>query len=663
MCGIAGYWSKHPIQFEEGRSLGLAMAHAMRHRGPDHQNVWVGTQDGVVLAHARLSVIDLSEAANQPLISEDGRYVLIYNGEIYNFQELREVLQGEGYCFKSASDTEVLLHACRHWGVKQAAKRLIGMFAFALWDAQDKCLTLARDPIGIKPLYYGEQSGVFLFSSTLSAITRHQAFVNRIAPDALAAYFRYSYVPSPHSIYQGIGKLPPGHVLTIDNRGHQTIDCYWNSLEVARAGLAEPYSGTDIEIIDAFEQLARDSVRRCLVSDVPLGAFLSGGIDSSLVVALMQAEGKGNAKTFTIGFSDARYDESGYARQVARHLGFDHTEIICSTRDAESLIPQLPDYYDEPFADSSQIPTLLLSKLTRQSVTVALSGDGGDELFAGYDRYYWMARLQRAVQLRPAALQRWLRQLADRVPRQVVFPALRSLPGGTRVIPLVDGWYHLLRMMSHAQDFKYLYHTTPMTVCAYRDTPLLRSEVEPISIFDDEVIRSEIPNLLRWMQYMDQQTYLPDDILQKVDRASMAYSLEARVPLLDHRLVEFSWRVPPRLQLQQGRGKIIMRRLLERFIPRHLIERPKRGFSIPLSDWLKGDLRAWAEALIESPAAREESLLLNEGVRATWRNFLTGQAEHTLPTVWNLLMYLQWRSKSVDQLSISPPLTHKFTRG
>lgn len=645
MCGIAGCWSKQPIQKEEGQRIGLAMAHAMRNRGPDYQNVWVGAQDGVVLAHARLSVIDLSEAANQPFISVNGRYVLIYNGEVYNFQDLRQELMREGYCFKTASDTEVVLHACHHWGVTQAAKRLIGMFAFALWDAQDKRLTLARDPIGIKPLYYGEHAGVFLFSSTLAAITRHPAFIDRIAPDALSAYFRYSYVPAPHSIYTGIGKLPPGHVLTIDRQGRQTMECYWDSLEIARAGLLNPYTGEDIDVIDAFEQLARDSVRRCLVSDVPLGAFLSGGIDSSLVAALMQAEGQGNTKTFTVGFADARYDESDYARQVAKHLGCDHTEIICSTQEAEALIPLLPDFYDEPFADSSQIPTLLLSKLTRQNVTVALSGDGGDELFAGYDRYYWMARLQKAVNLRPAMLQRWLHKLPERLPRQMVFSALQSIPNGTRLIPRLDGWYHLLRMMSHAWDYKYLYHTTPMTVCAYRDTALLRSEVEPTSILDDESIRDVTLNILQWMLYMDQQTYLPDDILQKVDRASMAFSLEARVPLLDHRLVEFAWRVPAHLKLQHGRGKIIMRELLARFIPRELIERPKRGFSIPLSEWLKGDLRAWAESLIESPAACEESLLLPEGVRATWRNFLTGQAEHTLTTVWNLLMYLQWRSR------------------
>jgi asparagine synthase (glutamine-hydrolysing) len=643
MCGIAGAWSKHPIDVGEGHRLGQAMAHAMKHRGPDCQNVWVDAQNGIVLAHARLSVIDLSEAANQPFVSEDGRYVLIYNGEIYNFQELRATLVDKGYIFKTSSDTEVILHSCGYWGVTEAAKRFIGMFAFAVWDRHTKSLKLVRDPIGIKPLYYGEQGGVFLFSSTLAAITRHPAFTDTISPKALAAFFRYSYVPAPHSIYSGIGKLLPGHVLTINQRGEQSLECYWNSLQVAREGLANPFADPDTEIINAFERLARDSVRRTLVSDVPIGAFLSGGIDSSLVAALMQEESNGNAKTFTVGFTDADYDESNYARKVAQHLGCEHNEIICSTQEAKDLIHQLPNFYDEPFADSSQLPTLLLSKLTRQSVTVALSGDGGDELFAGYDRYYWMDQLQKFSRMQPALLQRALRNLSEVFPRHLIFPALQSLPGGTRLIPRLDGWYHLARMMGNTKDFKYLYHTTPMTVCAYRDVAILRDESEPESILDDVSIQSGLHDILRWMQFVDQQTYLPEDILQKVDRASMAFSLEARVPLLDHRLVEFAWRTPAHLKMQKGRGKVIMRQVLERFIPKELIERPKRGFSIPLSKWLKTDLRPWAESLINSSAARDETLLISDGVQTTWNNFLTGQAEHTLSTVWNLLMYLQWR--------------------
>ncbi len=598
----------------------------------------------MVLAHARLSVIDLSDAANQPFVAGDGRASIVYNGEVYNFRQLRSELHQAGMVFRTNSDTEVVLQACRHWGVAAAVKRLVGMFAFAYWDANARSLTLARDPVGIKPLYYGHCGGTFLFSSTLAAFKCHPDFDGRISPEALSAYLRYSYVPAPHSIFADIHKLLPGHILTVASDGRQTIKCYWDAQAVARRGIAEPLAGSTTEIVDTFDRLLRDSVRGCLISDVPLGAFLSGGIDSSLVVALMQAEGGGRrAQTFTVGFTDTRFDESGYARQVAAHLGCDHTEIICTTTEARNLIADIPDCYDEPFADSSQIPTLLLSKLTRRSVTVSLSGDGGDELFGGYDRYYWMERLQR-LQLRwPAVAQRLLLLLSRRFPREVVFPLLQRLPKGASVIPRVDGWYHLARMLEHGDDYGYLYRTTPMTVCTYRDCQLLSHETEPRSILDDAVLQAALPDLIPWMQFMDQQTYLPDDILQKVDRASMAYSLETRVPFLDHRVVEFAWQVPPHLKLLDGRGKILMRELLARYLPRSLIERPKRGFSIPLSDWLKGDLRSWAEGLIDTVDGTSDHLLNPTGVRTAWRNFMTGQAEHTLTSIWTILMYLQWR--------------------
>lgn len=645
MCGIAGYWAPDRVDPGTASQLGNSMARAMKHRGPDHQNVWISQSDGIVLAHARLSIIDLSESANQPFVSPDGRYAIVYNGEVFNFPELRESLQNAGHIFHTGSDTEVVVQACAHWGVIEAIERFIGMFAFALWDSHDKRLTLARDRIGIKPLYYGNQGGTFLFSSTLAAIERHPAFERRISAEALAAYFRYSYVPSPHSIFSGIAKLPPGHVFSIDRNMKSSLNCYWSGVDVAQAGLASPFTGTDSELIDGLEALARDAVRRSMISDVPLGCFLSGGIDSSLVAALMQAESCQAIRTFTVGFSDARYDESGYARKVAHHLECEHTDIICSTREALDLIPSLPEYYDEPFADSSQIPTLLLSQLTRRSVTVALSGDGGDELFAGYDRYYWIGKLENILSRWHPELRGSFTAILEALPRQMVFAALKALPFGSKLAPMVDGGYHLARMMKHANDFKYLYQTTPMTVCAYRDNSLLVNDAEPRSVMDEEVIRAAIPSLLHWMLYVDQTTYLPDDILQKLDRASMAFSLEARVPLLDHRLFEFAWRTPKHLKLHRGRGKIIMRELLARFIPSQLIERPKRGFSIPLADWLKSDLRAWGQSLIDSSTAKNDQFLHKADVIATWNNFLTGRADHTLTTVWNLLIYLQWRSR------------------
>lgn len=642
MCGIAGYWSGTAIRSEEGAHLGLAMARAMRQRGPDNLNVHVEADVGLVLAHARLSVIDLSYAANQPFVADDGRAAIVYNGEVYNFCRLRDELCQAGLAFRTNSDTEVVLQACRHWGVAGAAKRLIGMFAFAYWDAKARCLSLVRDAIGIKPLYYGRCGGSFLFSSTLAAFHCHPEFAGRISPEALASYMRYSYVPAPYSIFSGIHKLQPGHVLTVAAEGRQDIERYWDALAVAHRGLVEPLACSTMEILDSFDHLLRDSIRGCLMSDVPLGAFLSGGIDSSLVVALMKAEGGGRTRTFTVGFTDARFDESGYARQVANYLGCDHTEITCTTAEACNLIADIPDCYDEPFADSSQIPTMLLSKLTRQSVTVALSGDGGDELFAGYDRYYWMERLQRLQKRLPVVAHRLPSLLARRFPREVVFPLLSRMPKGTAAIPKVDGWYHLARMLERADDYGHLYRTTPMSVCTCRDGRLLLQETEPSSLLDDCGVRAAVPSLIPWMQFVDQQTYLPDDILQKVDRASMAYSLEARVPLLDHRVVEFAWRVPAHLKLRGGRGKILMRELLARYLPKSLIERPKRGFSIPLSNWLKADLRDWAEGLIATVDESSAHQLDPVGVRTVWRNFMTGQAEHTLTTVWTVLMYLQW---------------------
>ena len=643
MCGIAGYWSAGAIDPEDGSRLGTAMARAMRKRGPDHQNVRVFADDGLVLSHARLSVIDLSSAANQPFVSSNGRSAIVYNGEIYNFRELREELMHCGCEFQTQSDTEVVLQACRHWGVRRAVQRFVGMFAFAYWDADARSLHLARDPVGIKPLYYGVHAGTFLFSSTLAALRDHPAFVGRISKDALAAYFRHSYVPAPHSIFEGIWKLPPGHLLSLSEQREQTLECYWDALAVARKSHATTLDAPDTEILSEFEALLRTSVRGCMISDVPLGAFLSGGIDSSLVTALMQAQSGQAVKTFTVGFSDPRFDESGYARQVASHLGCDHTEVVCTTEDALALIPDIPDCYDEPFADSSQIPTLLLSRLTRQSVTVALSGDGGDELFGGYDRYYWMERLRQFS--RPRAAGHLLAWVADRFPRGTVFPLLRRISKNPALVPKADEWYHLARMARRAGDYGYLYRTTPMSVCALRDRPLLAQEAEPASILDDRDIQRDLPDLIDWMQFVDQQTYLPDDILQKVDRASMAYSLEARVPLLDHRVVEFAWKVPGRLKLKNKRGKILMRELLARYLPSSLIERPKRGFSVPLSAWLKGNLREWADALIESHRTRGDPLLDAAGVKETWHNFLTGRAEHTLATVWNLLMYLSWSER------------------
>ena len=639
MCGIAGYWALSQINPNEGKAIGLAMARAMHQRGPDFQNCWVDDRVGLVMAHARLSVIDLSAAANQPFISDNSDDALVYNGEVYNYLDLRNELESYGVSFRTNSDTEVVLEACKYWGVIEATKRLVGMFAFAFWDANQKKLSLSRDPVGIKPLYYGSVNGVFLFASTLSAFKQYPNFKAEVSFKALRAYLDYCYVPAPYSILNNINKLKPGHVLTIDSHGQESLECYWDALEVAKSGMRNQLDGSDAEITKKFDSLLRKSIQGCLISDVPLGAFLSGGIDSSLVAALMQAEGTRSAKTFTVGFADHRYDESDFARQVAKYLGCEHTEIICKPADAQSMITNISECYDEPFADSSQIPTMLLSKMTRQHVTVALSGDGGDELFGGYDRYFWMERFEE-IRRKPLAIQHLLGYLTRTFGREVTFPLLRKLPRGNAFIVRADAIYHLSRMLQN-DDRAYLYRTTPMSVCTHTDCQLLQSGEIVESLIDDAETQKAFPSLIPWMQFIDQQTYLPDDILQKVDRASMAYSLEARVPLLDHRLIEFAWQVPERLKLNGGRGKILMRNLLAEYIPKSLIDRPKRGFSIPLSDWLKKDLRDWADSLITTAA--DDSLLNSHGVRTAWSNFLTGQAEHTLTSIWAVLMYLQWR--------------------
>jgi asparagine synthase (glutamine-hydrolysing) len=646
MCGIAGFWGRAGADRRLLDAQALAMAGAIRHRGPDFLAAWSDPGAGIALGHARLSILDLSTAANQPLHTPDGRYSIVYNGEIYNYRSIARDLEAAGYAFRSSGDTEIIPAAVHAWGVAGAAQRFNGIFAFALWDNAERKLYLVRDHLGVKPLYYGVHGGTLLFGSTPKALFGHPGFRGEIDPTALADYLRYSYVPGPRSIFKGIAKLPPGHILTVDASLNSWLTCYWNLVDEACGGKRKLRGGTLGELAEEFEGIALDAVRQQLVSDVPIGAFLSGGIDSSLVAALMQAASPGKVKTFTIGFEDARYDESGYARDVARHIGTEHTEMLCTTREARELIPELPEFFDEPFADSSQIPTLLLARLTRRHVTVALSGDGGDELFAGYDRYYWMHSLRGAHAFLPGKLSGLLGRLAARFPRERSFPLLRRLPGDAgKWIARADRYYHLARMLGQYQDYKYLYRTTPLSVATLRDGPVLGDENESAGALDDADLRRRFPDIVDWMQLMDQKTYLVEDILQKVDRATMATGLEARVPLLDRRLVEFSWGVPQRYKIHGGRGKLLMRAVLHKYVPRHLVDRPKRGFSVPLVEWLTKDLRDWAENLFGDRVLRRDGLLDAQGVRQCWANFLSGGANHTQSTVWALLMFLAWRER------------------
>ena len=513
------------------------------------------------------------------MVSADGRYVLIYNGEVYNHEDIRPSLTACGVSFRGHSDTEVILESIAAFGIDSTLQRLIGMFAAALWDRRERTLTLVRDRLGIKPLYWAKFGDLFVFGSELKALRAHPGWAPRIDRNAAASFMRHNYIPAPRTIYEGVHKLEPGMVLTLHWGGEPSINRYWNAREVAQAGIRAPIQGSDVELTDALERLLKDAVKRRMIADVPLGAFLSGGIDSSTVVALMQDANPGAVKTFTIGFDIPGFDEASHAAAVARHLGTKHTELTVTAQQARDIIPQLPEMFDEPFADSSQIPTYLVSAMTRRHVTVALSGDGGDELFAGYNRYQLTRRFWRGLALLPRAIRRgmgasltnispdrWSRMLSAMptlLPAQIgdklhKFASVLSLPDG-------DAIYR--RLLTHWEP----------------DHVMLGTE-EPKGILWDPSVATDMPNLLDRMQFLDLVTYLPDDILTKVDRASMAVALEARVPLLDHRVVEFSWRLPRSAKIRRGQSKWLLRQVLYRYVPPELVERPKMGFGIPLGE-------------------------------------------------------------------------------
>lgn len=636
MCGIAGVLTSAGGSRETLKRGAVAMADCMAHRGPDDHGVWSDPDVGVALTHRRLSIVDLSPAGHQPMTSADGRFVITYNGEVYNFQELRVELEARGVGFRGHSDTEVMLEAFSAYGVTATIKRLIGMFALAIWDRRNRTLMLVRDRLGIKPLYWAKFDGLFLFGSELKALRAFPGWQPRIDRAAVASFMRFNYVPTPLSIYQGVHKLEPGSILTLPFGGAPRIEKYWDAREAARAGLANPLRASDAEMTDQLETLLQDAVRRRMVADVPVGAFLSGGVDSSTIAALMQTANAGPVRTYTIGFDLPGYNEAGDAAAVAKHLGTEHTEMIVSPQQALDVIPKLPEFYDEPFADSSQIPTFLVSQMTRQHVTVALSGDGGDELFGGYNRYqfaerYWskLMRLPRAVrQLLSAGLtslsaDQWTR-LAGLVPA-------RGTPAQ------VGDKIHKFAAALKAEDEAALYR---QLVSHWNPADLMPGVNEP----DVSGLDTSIPGLVERMQLADTVTYLPDDILTKVDRASMAFALEARVPLIDHRVVEFSWRLPREAKIRGGVSKWLLREVLYRRVPRALIERPKMGFSIPLAGWLRGPLRDWAETLLSEQRLREAGLLDVQRVRQTWREHLSGKHSHE-HRLWNVLMLEAWRER------------------
>ena len=642
MCGFAGYIQRGGFREEQARSIAMAMAAAIAHRGPDDSGAWIDGKAGIALAHQRLSVLELSSAGHQPMISLSGRFVIVYNGEIYNHLELREDLRNIDW--RGHSDTETLLAAIDAWGVSATLKKCVGMFAFALWDRKNRVLTLARDRLGEKPLYYGWQGRTFFFSSELKALRAHPEFNDEVDRNALALSLLFCCVPGSFSIYKGIQKLTPGTFLKIhDNGDLPEPSTYWSLSETVVSAKAVPFRGDETAAVIGLEACLKESIAGQMVADVPVGVFLSGGVDSSLVTALMQAQSSRNVRTFSIGFDYEGYNEAEYAKEVARYLGTEHTEFYVTSKDALDIIPHLPSLYDEPFSDSSQIPTFLVSELARQHVTVALSGDGGDELFGGYYRYLWSVKLWHKV--------KWLPFLV----RNMIGHGLLAFPPETlpSVMKLISHLFAISRTSATDRDRLYRWATRLTEVKSLDD--LFWSLIFTWQNADEVIVDAGItsgqgrgiascPQQLfneERMMFLDTMTYLPDDILTKVDRAAMGVSLETRVPLLDHRVAEFAWRLPLSMKIRNGQSKWILRKVLYKYVPKELIERPKMGFGVPLDLWLRGPLRDWAEALLDEARLRSEGFFHPAPIRKKWKEHLSG--EHNWAYyLWIVLMFQAW---------------------
>ena len=618
-----------------------AMAEILRHRGPDAQTIFVEDDAGLALGQSRLAIMDLSPAGALPMSSADGRFVIAYNGEVYETDPLRADLERRGVRFRGHSDTEVIVEACAHFGVEATLPRLVGMFAFALWDRKERRLVLARDRFGIKPLYFAEFGQAVVFGSELKAFFAWPRFRPEIDRDALAEYLRFNYVPAPRSIFRGVAKLLPGHFLLIESGRAVRQIRWWDLRPLVVAGLEKPLALSPADAEEKLDRLLRRAVGLRMIADVPLGAFLSGGIDSSTVVAQMQAQSSRPVRTFTIGFSERDYDESEHAVAVARHLGTEHTALKLSPADAMAVIPQLPDMYDEPFADSSQIPTFLISRLARTQVTVALSGDGGDELFAGYNRYRWGEKLWRSIGFFPAPFRRAVASALAAIPPSI-WKKFDALPGISRHPEIVAAKFiEILRLADPNDVYRRL-----VSAWTEPERLVIGARVD-WGVLTDADVTTAIPPLVERMQYLDALTYLPDDILTKVDRASMAVGLEARVPLLDHRVAAFAFSLPRSLRLQGTTGKVLLRRVLARYVPRELFERAKTGFGIPIGSWMRGPLRDWAESLL-TPASIAKGGLAVEPVRQLWARHLDGRVDAERE-MWTILMYQAWRARWIGR--------------
>ena len=660
MCGIVGLisgGSGNPEIIER-------LLDPLTHRGPDDRGTWIDPQAGVAFGHRRLSIVDLSPLGHQPMFSSDGRWVITYNGEIYNHRELRSRLDGEGRTraggWRGHSDTETLLEAIAAWGLDTAIERAVGMFAFGLWDRAERTLHLARDRFGEKPLYYGWVGGDFIFASELKALSAHPRFDNNVSREALATFASRMYVPAPLSIYDRVFKLQPGCILDVDAaapgaaldralgegeaQGSLRLRCYWSYGRVLADGLSNPVTDEQ-EAVAALEQALATSIAGQSMADVPVGAFLSGGIDSSTVVALYQKYSSVPVRSFTIGFDDAHFNEARYARRVAQHLGTVHNETYVTAKEAADVIPLLPRMFDEPFGDSSAIPTFLVSRFAREQVKVVLSGDGGDELFAGYRRHWQALALWGNLRRIPAGARRAGAAAIGCIPFKF-WTGVESLMGASRRSPLSGKVSKGLKVGASVRSFDDLY-AGYLDQWALEPSPVLNpgggAAIFPMDPGFDA------PDAVR-MTHCDALAYLPDDILCKVDRASMAVSLESRVPFLDHRVAEVAARIPMSMKLRGNSGKWIVKQLLGRHLPRELFERPKSGFSMPIGDWLRGDLRDWAEDLLDARRMREQGHFDADRIHDRWRETLAGTRNGS-GSLWSVLMFQAWLRSGAEERS------------
>lgn len=664
MCGIAGFIdSRQMFDTVVAGALVSRMADQLIHRGPDDSGTWCDGDAGLALAHRRLSIHDLNPTGHQPMVSISGRYVIVFNGEIYNFRELRDELEkcteDRPLVWRGHSDTEVLLAAIDYWGLHKALDRFVGMFAFALWDKKERVLHLIRDRLGEKPLYYGWLDGQLVFASELAALKAHPGWKGEINRDALALYMRHNYVPAPHSIFSGIYKLPQGCLLSINPNkifsgesfspfpsetvsSQLTPVSYWRAKDVAEKGNANLFSGSESEAIESLNILLLDAVKQQMAADVPLGGFLSGGIDSSLIASLMQVQSSRPVKTFTIGFNEEGYNEAVHAKQVAKHLGSEHTELYVTPQQAMDVIPRLSSLYSEPFSDSSQIPTFLVSQMARQHVTVSLSGDGGDELFGGYNRYFWGRSIWHKIGWMP----RWSRHLTAKsikaLPQHswdATFRMFSSILPDKLKQPHPGDKLHKIADVLGVGSPEEMY----LRLVSHWKQPsdlVLESRESP-TVLTDHRYWAKLPDFTQRMMFLDTVSYLPDDILVKVDRASMAVSLETRVPMLDHRVVEFAARIPLSMKIKNGAGKWLLRQVLYKYVPQELIERPKMGFGVPIDRWLRGPLRDWAETLLNEKRLTQEGYFDPGSIRIKWQQHLAGHNDWHY-YLWDVLMFQAW---------------------